>query len=1019
MPLAVGRLTEDPFDTAQIRQQVLDAWAASPARFREDANAEEDLVLGGYRDRLLIELAQNAADAATAAGVPGHLRLTLDGDVLCAANVGAPLDADGVRGLATLRASAKRGSESVGRYGVGFAAVLAVSDEPSVISRADGVRFSATATRAAVARIESLAGEVERRSSAARGSVPVLRLPFPVAASIDSPPQGFDTEVKLPLRPGAHDLVRSLLRDISADILLGLPGLARLDIDDRTLTRSQDGPDVLLHDGDRTQRWRVSTASGDLPVEILADRPIEEQERTQWTVSWAVPVEDGVPQPLAGRQVVHAPTPSDEPLSLPLRLIASYPLATDRRHVAPGGVTAYLTEAAAATFGELILGLAEDPALLALLPRATLAASELDAQLSAAIVAELRGLAWLPEATGDTQRAGADAPAVRIRPDRATALDPANDDLVATLADVLSGLLPASWSRRANAPVLTAIGVRRMNLAALVELLSTVDRPPQWWAALYAGLERTGSLEDRDALSAIPIPLADGRTAYGARDLLLPEHELGTADLGSLGLRLVHPGAIGTDDARRFLERVGARPATATGMLSSPAVRAAVEASYNEDNPGPIARAVLTLVQAAGVTAGMHPWLADLALPDSEGEWTPAGELVLPGSPLERVLDADALGLVDPEFVTTFGAETLVATGVLDTFAILRADSQELSEGEHDLDDENRWYGAVFDRLPPSKTPPILTGLIAVRDLDLVRPDRWEAALRLLTTMPAEVFADAVVTISGSAIPVPSYTRWWLSTHPVLDGRRPDRLRHPQAEELNGLFDVADATPDILRLVRCQSSIDEVLAEPGSALTLLVRLGQPDRTVRPDVLTDIYPRLAAALDGIDVDPPQRIRVAPDLTIDRDDAVVLDAPFLLPLLDRTPVPAAGSAAAAAVADLLDLPLATEIVTALVASTPASTTDWSAVPGAWLAARRLGIGSVSGLVATHDPLLVTGEQTVAWWPDGNTDHVDAKAGPAALGRALAWRYDRWPLRAALAEALGYPEDVDRLQAEDGVG
>ncbi len=46
-----------PFDTADIRQRVLEACTASPARFREDANAEEDLVLGGYRDRLLIELA--------------------------------------------------------------------------------------------------------------------------------------------------------------------------------------------------------------------------------------------------------------------------------------------------------------------------------------------------------------------------------------------------------------------------------------------------------------------------------------------------------------------------------------------------------------------------------------------------------------------------------------------------------------------------------------------------------------------------------------------------------------------------------------------------------------------------------------------------------------------------------------------------------------------------------------------------------------------------------------------------
>ena len=127
----------DPFDTAGLRARVLDAWAASPGRFREDANAEEDYALGGYRDRVVVELAQNAADAAVRGGVPGRLRLTLEDGVLTALNAGAPLDAAGVAALSTLRASSKRADaagsaagagETVGRFGVGFAAVAAVSD---------------------------------------------------------------------------------------------------------------------------------------------------------------------------------------------------------------------------------------------------------------------------------------------------------------------------------------------------------------------------------------------------------------------------------------------------------------------------------------------------------------------------------------------------------------------------------------------------------------------------------------------------------------------------------------------------------------------------------------------------------------------------------------------------------------------------------------------------------------------------------------------------------------------------
>ena len=58
----------DTFGTDRTRAAVLAAWTASTARFREDANAEEDFALGGYRDRLIVELAQNAADAALRRG---------------------------------------------------------------------------------------------------------------------------------------------------------------------------------------------------------------------------------------------------------------------------------------------------------------------------------------------------------------------------------------------------------------------------------------------------------------------------------------------------------------------------------------------------------------------------------------------------------------------------------------------------------------------------------------------------------------------------------------------------------------------------------------------------------------------------------------------------------------------------------------------------------------------------------------------------------------------------------------
>jgi hypothetical protein len=994
----------DPFGTAGIRRRVLAAWTGDPARFREDANAEEDLVRGGYRDRLLVELAQNAADAAARAGVPGLLRLELAGGTLRAANTGAPLDAAGVQALATLRASAKRDDAAgVGRFGVGFAAVLAVTDEPAVLSSTGGVRFSAGGTRNEVAAVPALAAELHRRA----GAVPVLRLPWP---AVGAPPDGFATEVVLPLRDDARAVVAAALDDLPAEVLLALPGLAGIDVVvdgvPRTVRIDRAGVSVRLTDGPRTTSWAVAERSGVLPAELLADRPVEERSRRAWTVTAAVPVDDeGRPRPLPTGQVVHAPTPSDEPLSLPLRLIAPFPLGPDRRHVAPGPGTDALVAAAADTCADLVAALPADPALLALVPRVGLAGAELDAALCAAVLDRLRATAWLPVA-GD--------PRARQTPDRAAALDDPTEDRVAALAGVVPGLLPAAWSRRSDTRALAALGVRRVGTAEAVEAVRGVDRTPSWWAGLYSALDGA----DREELAALPVPLADGRTAHGPAGVLLPDAGLPVHRLGPLGLRLAEPEAVGPPAARRLLERLGARPATAAAVLADPGVRAAVETSMDAldlergaaaldgaPEPQELAEAVLALVAAARPAPGELPWLAELALPDADGGWAPAGELVLPESPLAAVLAEGSLGVLDAETAATADPEALRAVGVLDTFALVRAEDPD----EFDVDDADGWVEAVLDRLPHDAAsqawPPEWPTLTAVRDLELVTD--WTRALPMLAALPAEATADVVL----GGVRVPGYLRWWLSTRPVLHGTRPDRLRHPESLELQGLYEAAPAGPEVLALLRPPATVADVVADVDGAIDLLDRLGDPARTVRPDVLRTVYALLAEALDGLDVDPPDRVRVGPARVV--EDAVVLDEPYLQPLVGPPVVPAGG--APGAVADLLDLPLASELVHGTVTGT-GQRRPWAALPGAELAAARLGLPELPGDVVVHDRLDVDG-RPVAWWPADDADHVDGT--PEGLGRALAWRAGAWSRRQALAEAFAFPDRAGELGAEDAVG
>lgn len=395
----------DPFGTARLRRGVLDAWATSPARFREDANAEEDLVLGGYRDRLVVELAQNAADAAARAGVPGRFRLTLRDGVLVAANTGAPLDAAGAESLSTLRASAKRdGDEStVGRFGVGFAAVLAVSDEPAVVGRHGGVRWSLAEARAlaeeAAGQSLRLGDEIRRRD----GHVPLLRLPF---AAEGTAPDPYDTVVILPLRDAAAaDLAERLLQGVDDALLLALPGLEEVVVEiggagPRTLRRRSDGADTVVEDsrGGAT-RWRTVSRHGPLTADLLADRPVEERLRPHWSVTWAVPVNaDGTPAEPRTAPVVHAPTPSDEALGVPALLIASFPLDTTRRHAAAGALTAYLVERAADAYAELLAAWRPvTPGAIDLIP-GPLGKGELDGALRQAVLERLPRTAFLPPA---------------------------------------------------------------------------------------------------------------------------------------------------------------------------------------------------------------------------------------------------------------------------------------------------------------------------------------------------------------------------------------------------------------------------------------------------------------------------------------------------------------------------------------------------------------------------------------------------------------------------------------------
>jgi hypothetical protein len=133
----------------------------------EHANKELGTAQGGYGRRQVYELVQNAADEMLESP-GGMIKLIITNDALYCANEGKPVSVAGVNALLMSDLSIKRGNE-IGRFGLGFKSVLAITKRPVFVSRSGSFRFDPdNASRL----IRAVAPKAER--------VPYLRTAVPI-----------------------------------------------------------------------------------------------------------------------------------------------------------------------------------------------------------------------------------------------------------------------------------------------------------------------------------------------------------------------------------------------------------------------------------------------------------------------------------------------------------------------------------------------------------------------------------------------------------------------------------------------------------------------------------------------------------------------------------------------------------------------------------------------------------------------------------------------------------------------
>ena len=1053
-------MTVDPFGTAELRDAVLTAWERSPARFREDANAEEDHGRGYYRDRVVVELAQNAADAAARLGEPGRLLFRLadeaaGGATLLAANTGVVLDAAGVASLASLRASAKRPTTPrsddaaplpVGRFGVGFAAVRAVSDDVAIVSGDRGVRFSVSAAREAMAgavgRSPGLRAELDARA----GSLPVLRLPAPLDPDGQVVPDGYVTAVALRLRDAAAvAAVRSQLSALDDALLLALPSLAEITVETSAGTRTL---------ADAESRWISVTRSGTVPAPLLADRPVEERSAASWSVTWAVPRGARAGERPVGGGVVHAPTPTDEPLTLPALLVASFPLDPSRRHVAPGALADLVAHEAGAAYADLALRV---PQPLDLVPTG-LPGGRLDAEVREAVLEALRRTPML---------------AGRVASDAVVVDGEIGDDLVEALGATGLGVVSVALRHRAAARLL---GAATMSLADVVDALPSGLSAPQWWR-LYAALAPSvdGDRAVREALGGILVPLADGTTTRGPRGLILPsaagrsepahgssvpaEAPGATPCLVALGLRVVHPEA-----AHPVLLRLGALAADDPEVLALPAVEAVardvaddlldtdvdVDAGWPED-----VAALLTLV--AGVATGSDTrsdhgsgtgragpsWVGSLPLPADDGSWRSADELAWPGSWAAEHLDLALVDVPDDSAWSPLALATARVLGVRERL-VLRTVVEHVTGLDARLagEDASGSYGGETPQEPVpgwDEYDEYLTAVLGpdrpvgdvrvVADLDVVHPDAWGAVVDVLTHEPearealltpvraqdvtASRRQDAASTASGPAPgPAPtavSYAAWYLR-----DVLRAPFVRPGSGVEAGLVVVLPEAPPELdgftdarvlaaLGAIGTAEDLETFLAVPDPAgwdgfWSGLPSAGTPVPTAVARAVWSALETAAAA--GLELDPlPERVLALQGgvaRVVEAADVAIAGEPMWAQV--RAVVPVADLTLVDAVADSLDAAVVDAGAVSVRASDDAQE---RAVPEVLAlvvgGSAHRGDTTFPTTWTLHDELVVDG-RAVEWWvtADGGV-HVAASPTPEVFAaRGLAQAAGRWASR-----------------------
>ncbi|MFC5051071.1 sacsin N-terminal ATP-binding-like domain-containing protein [Rubritalea spongiae] len=335
------------------------------ADYRQELQVKHD-----YEGRELLEMLQNAGDAAAAIGGNGRVRICLLDHGLLIANTGVPFSKGGIKSLQTANLSPKKRESGVrvGEKGLGFRSILNWSRTPIINSGSLRLVFDPTHSEKVLHKMMGKSGSLAEAVNKERGDTtdvvcPLLAFPaYSDTQNIEHQlncelqrkiyehseqlrSEGFDTVVGMPFsKKGAYKHAEQQLDELPYEILLFVHSLAQVEIqrgDDPVKVWSrkelQAGRYHLLEDGEFKGDWKIYDYSDErVPVDLLEDGEAGAQS---YQITIAVPMEGSSKKEA---YPLYSFFPTEVEVPLPVVCHATLRLEENRKRPTRGEINAHI-----------------------------------------------------------------------------------------------------------------------------------------------------------------------------------------------------------------------------------------------------------------------------------------------------------------------------------------------------------------------------------------------------------------------------------------------------------------------------------------------------------------------------------------------------------------------------------------------------------------------------------------------------------------------------------------------------